>query len=115
MVSKLKNSLTVRQYWQLPLNQSHGLSGGLKLHIKAEPMSYHLGYSFKDAKPTFVATISSSWQAFAPTGYFVFSGASFALFATGVGEPWPHSAPAVGFSKVTETYFEENIPDYDKW
>lgn len=59
--------------------------------------------------------LSSSWLAFAPANWFVFEGASFALFATGTGKPWPLHAPDVGFSKVTETYYEENIPDYDRW
>lgn len=45
----------------------------------------------------------------------MFSGASFSLFATGDGEPWPYDAPEVGFEKVWETYYEEDIPDYDRW
>lgn len=40
---------------------------------------------------------------------------SFALLATGTGQPWPPHAPEVGFSMVTETYYEENVPDCDKW
>lgn len=65
--------------------------------------------------PTYVTEIESRWQAFGPPGWFVFTGNSFALFATGEGEPWPYNAPDVGFNKVTETYFEEDIPDYDRW
>jgi hypothetical protein len=91
------------------------LNKGLQLHIRAEPLKYHLGYSVAGDKPTYVTTIASSWQAFPPPGWFVFSGASFALFATGEGEPWPYDAPEVGFEKVWETYYEEDIPDFDRW
>lgn len=60
-------------------------------------------------------SISSPWLAFAPANYFVFSGATFALFASGNGEPWPFDAPEVGFTKVVETYFDEGNKDYDAW
>ena len=104
------------QYWQTPINQTGRLESGLTLHIRATPLSYALGYSFKGQKePTYVTEIKSKWQAFGPPGYFVFSGNMFALFATGEGEPWPYDGPDVGFAKVTETYFEEDIPDYDRW
>jgi hypothetical protein len=63
---------------------------------------------------TWLASIESKWLAFAPPGWFVFSGASFAVFASGGGEPW-FGAPQVGFSKVWEEYFGEDIPDYDLW
>jgi hypothetical protein len=99
-----------------PLNGSgQGLSSGLRLHIRATPQTYSLGYSFKNEKPTYVVDIDSKWQAFAPSGWFVFEGNSFALFAHGEGEPWPYNAPDVGFAKVTETYYQESIPDYDRW
>ncbi|KAF7554107.1 hypothetical protein G7Z17_g3192 [Cylindrodendrum hubeiense] len=74
-----------------------------------------LGYSFGKDAPTYATNISSFWQAFGPEGYGVFSGASLALFGTGDGEPWPYNAPTVGFSKVTETYFQEDVQDYDRW
>lgn len=62
-----------------------------------------------------MAEIASSWLAFAPANWFVFTGASFALFASGNGNPWPYDAPAVGFKEIEESYHEENIPDYDVW
>lgn len=45
----------------------------------------------------------------------MFSGASFALFASGGGEPWPYDGAEVGFTRVEEEFYEENIPDYDDW
>ncbi|KAK1491999.1 xylan 1,4-beta-xylosidase [Colletotrichum tamarilloi] len=102
-------------YWQRPLNSSSLLKSGLRLDIRAEPLTYHLGYSIGDGEPTYVAEIDSRWQAFAPTGYYVFTGASFALFATGEGEPWPFDGPKVGFTRVEERYHEEDIGDYDRW
>jgi hypothetical protein len=60
-----------------------------------------------------MADIASSWLAFAPANWFVFEGASFALFASGNGNPWPFNAPAVGFKEVSEVYFDEGIPDHD--
>ncbi|PYH86193.1 beta-xylosidase, partial [Aspergillus uvarum CBS 121591] len=103
------------QYTQVPLNSST-IPSDLTLHIRAEPLSYHLGYSQDMHGPrTWLAELSSSWLAFAPENYFVFAGASFALFATGTGKPWPPHAPDVGFAEVRETYFEEDIPDYDDW
>jgi hypothetical protein len=79
-------------------------------------MSYTLGYSFgMNDTIHWLKELSSSWLAFASTNWFVFEGASFALFATGTGQPWPPHAPEVGFFRVTERYYEENIPDYDKW
>ncbi|RMJ16104.1 hypothetical protein CDV36_004224 [Fusarium kuroshium] len=109
------NKNGTQEYWQTPLNQTKGLNKGFQLHIRAEPLKYHLGYSIAGDEPTYVTSIASSWQAFPPTGWFVFSGASFALFATGEGEPWPYDAPEVGFEKVWETYYEEDIPDFDQW
>ncbi|PYI17912.1 beta-xylosidase [Aspergillus violaceofuscus CBS 115571] len=103
------------QYTQVPLNSST-IPSDLTLYIRAEPLAYHLGYSQGMHSPTtWLAALSSSWLAFAPEDYFVFAGASFALFATGTGKPWPPHAPDVGFAEVRETYFEEDIPDYDDW
>ena len=39
-------------------------------------------------------------------------GAMFALVATGHSQPWPYDAPEVGFSKITEEYFDEEWTDY---
>ncbi|KAI9150888.1 Non-reducing end alpha-L-arabinofuranosidase [Paramyrothecium foliicola] len=104
------------EYQQLPLDDPLKLEDGLVLHVRATPLTYQLGYSVKrQNKISYIAELDSGWQAFGPPGWFVFGGSSFALFATGLGEPWPHDAPKVGFKRVTETYFEENIPDYDVW
>ncbi|OGM40923.1 beta-xylosidase [Aspergillus bombycis] len=85
------------------------------LHIRAEPLCYHFGLSVGDSRVRWLASIESKWLAFAPPGWFVFEGASFALFASGNGRPWSVGAPEVGFRSVTERYFEEIIPDYDRW
>ncbi|KAL7946944.1 glycoside hydrolase family 43 protein [Trichoderma barbatum] len=112
--TELRQNQTV-QYHQIPLNTS-SLTKPLVLHIRATPLFYQFGYSFGNSKqPNYIAEIASSWQAFAPANFFVFSGASFAIFATGLGEPWPYDGPVVGFKRVTETYYEENIPDHDIW
>ncbi|GFF50751.1 non-reducing end alpha-L-arabinofuranosidase BoGH43B [Aspergillus lentulus] len=109
----IKNGTT--EYNQVKLNSS-AIPSDLTLHIRAEPLSYTLGYSFgSEETTTWLVSLSSSWLAFAPPGWFVFEGASFALFATGTGQPWPPQAPEVGFSQVTETYYNEDIPDYDRW
>ncbi|PKX89858.1 beta-xylosidase [Aspergillus novofumigatus IBT 16806] len=109
----MKNGTT--EYNQVKLNAS-SIPSDLTLHIRVEPLSYTFGYSLgPDESITWLASLSSSWLAFAPTGWFVFEGASFALFATGTGQPWPPHAPEVGFSQVTESYYDEDIPDYDRW
>ncbi|KAJ5974407.1 hypothetical protein N7481_011617 [Penicillium waksmanii] len=103
------------EYDQVKLNSST-IPSDLTLHIRAQPLSYTFGYSLgMNGTKYWLKELSSSWLAFAPTNWFVFDGTSFAVFATGTGKPWPPHAPEVGFSRVTETYFGENIPDYDKW
>lgn len=59
-----------------------------------------------------MTSIESSWLAFAPPGWFVFTGASFALFASGNGEPWPYDSQEVGFLKVEETYGQDYRENY---
>ncbi|UKZ78969.1 hypothetical protein TrVFT333_006718 [Trichoderma virens FT-333] len=114
LYTELRQNQTL-QYHQVPLNTS-SLKEPLMLHIRATPLRYQFGYSLGNAvQPKYITEIDSSWQAFAPANFFVFSGASFAIFATGLGEPWPRDGPVVGFKQVTETYYEENIPDYDVW
>lgn len=98
----------------MPLNLT-SIPHGLSLHIRAEPLQYSFGYSLGDSSVNWVEKVSSHWLAFPPPGYFVFSGASFAVYASGGGEPWGFDSPDVGFTRVEETYFEENIPDYDVW
>jgi hypothetical protein len=87
----------------------------ITLCIQATPLKYSLGFVVGSKPMSWMAEIASSWLAFAPTNFFVFEGASFALFASGNGNPWPVNAPVVGFKEVNEIYFEENIPDYDIW
>ncbi|KAL2204684.1 hypothetical protein CC79DRAFT_1309654 [Sarocladium strictum] len=108
--SLLMNGTTVVN--ERALNHT-SIPSGLSLHIRAQPLEYSLGYSLGDDSVEWLQPFSSSWLAFAPPGYFVFSGASFALFASGGGEPWGFESPDVGFTRVEEVYFEENIPDYD--
>lgn len=64
---------------------------------------------------SWVEEVPSSWLAYPPEGWFVFTGASLAIFASGMGEPWGKNSPEVGFVKVEEVYFQEDIPDYDVW
>lgn len=99
---------------QLPLNQST-IPADLTLHIRAEPLSYSFGYSHGHGAPHWLAELSSSWLAFAPEDYLVFTGASFALFASGGGEPWGYESPEVGFRSVREEHYGENMPNYDVW
>ncbi|GMG09097.1 unnamed protein product [Aspergillus oryzae var. brunneus] len=80
-----------------------------------EPLCYRFGYGVANSSVNWVSSIESKWLAFAPQGWFVFEGASFALFASRNGRPWSAGAPEVGFRSVTEEYFEEDIPDYDRW
>jgi hypothetical protein len=89
---------------QIPLNSST-ISADTTLWIRA----------IGSEAITWMASLSSAWLAFAPTNFFVFEGASFALFASGNGNPWPFNAPDVGFKEVNEVYFDEDIPDYDIW
>lgn len=98
----------------MPLNHT-SIPAGLSLHVRAKPLEYSLGFSLGDAEVTWLEHFSSHWMAFAHPEYFVFTGASFALFASGGGEPWGVGSSDVGFTQVEEQYFEENIPDYDTW
>ncbi|KAF5702853.1 xylan 1 4-beta-xylosidase [Fusarium mundagurra] len=66
------NKNGTQEYWQTPINQTNGLDGGLRLHSKAEPLEYRLGYSFGKEAPVYVTSITSSWQAFAPLNWFIF-------------------------------------------
>ncbi|KAK6087315.1 beta-xylosidase [Seiridium cupressi] len=99
---------------EIPLNQST-IPQDLTLHIRAEPLKYSLGYALGQSATIWVAELSSSWMAWAPTGYYVFSGASWAIFASGGGEPWTSQGATVGFKEIREEYYEENIPDFDVW
>ncbi|KAI0144752.1 glycosyl hydrolase [Pestalotiopsis sp. NC0098] len=99
---------------EVPLDE-HKIPRDLTFHIRANPLSYSLGYTMGNNTAIWVDEVPSSWLAWAPSGFYVFSGASWAIFATGGGEPWAPTGATVGFTKVREEYFEENIPDYDVW
>ena len=43
----------------------------------------------------------------------MFSEPSFALFTSGGRDLWPFNAPDIGFTKIREEFYEENILDYD--
>lgn len=101
------------QYDERPLPTSN--LDNMTFHIRAEPLHYELGYSVDKASVSWIASFPSSWMASAPPDWLVFEGAMFALFASGNGRPWPHNAPKVGFRKVREVCFDENIPDHDVW
>lgn len=84
----------------------------IELIIRAEPRQYTLG--FRDSVGLqWLTEFSSYWMAWSPESIFVFEGAMFALFATGGGWPWTTAGPTVGFESARETFYVENIPDYD--
>ncbi|KAL3484216.1 glycosyl hydrolase [Aspergillus germanicus] len=98
---------------EYPLNMTK--VNNLTFDIRAEPLEYRLGYSLGKTGTRWLASFPSSWMATAPPNWFVFDGAMFGLFASGNGEPWPVDGPQVGFGRVEEVYFQEDIPDYDVW
>uniref|UniRef100_A0A8H7K4B0 Beta-xylosidase C-terminal Concanavalin A-like domain-containing protein n=1 Tax=Bionectria ochroleuca TaxID=29856 RepID=A0A8H7K4B0_BIOOC len=77
-----------------------------KLHIRARPTQYSLGYSTTNSTVTWVKDFSPS---VIPVG---FDGVMFVLFASGNTLPWPYDGPEVGFSRTQEEYFEEGFKDY---
>ncbi|KAI9155673.1 beta-xylosidase [Paramyrothecium foliicola] len=79
---------------------------GTKLHIRAEPRLYRMGYSIGNASVEWVHEFPARSL---PVG---FDGAMLALYASGNGHPWPFDAPEVGFTKIREEYFEEGFEDY---
>ncbi|OJJ55363.1 hypothetical protein ASPSYDRAFT_60351 [Aspergillus sydowii CBS 593.65] len=111
--TELTNNGTT-EYAQYPLKEV-APQQPLALHIRAQPIQYHLGYSTGNSAVKWLASFPSSWMTVAPPDWFVFTGAMFGLFASGNGEPWPNNAPEVGFQMVREVYHPENIPDYDRW
>lgn len=84
------------------------------LYISGQSLEYRLSYSASGNNMRWVTEFPSSFMAFAPTNWFVFEGSMFALFSSGSGEPWL-AKHEVGFCSVDETYYEENIPDFDVW
>lgn len=106
------------QYTEVPV--SVGNDTAVSFTIRAEPTRYRLGYALSGPggeqldETIWLTEFESRWMAWAPTGYLVFEGAMFALFASGNGLPWTTAGPTVGFCSVQETFFEERIPDYDE-
>ncbi|CAH0045048.1 unnamed protein product [Clonostachys solani] len=82
------------------------ITGDFKLHIRAKPTQYSLGYSTSNSTVTWVKDFSPSVL---PVG---FDGVMFVLFASGNTLPWPYDSPEVGFSRIQEEYFEEGFKDY---
>ncbi|CAH0025815.1 unnamed protein product [Clonostachys rhizophaga] len=82
------------------------IPGDFKLHIRAKPTQYSLGYSSSNSTVTWVKDFSPS---VIPVG---FDGVMFVLFASGNTLPWPYDGPEVGYSRIQEEYFEEGFKDY---
>ncbi|PSN71091.1 beta-xylosidase [Corynespora cassiicola Philippines] len=106
-----------KDFSETPLNMSKTKGTSVTLHIRATPTEYSFGFSIGDSISStpelfWLESVSASWLAFAPPGYFVFTGASFAIFASGNAEPWPYDAPEVGFSRVEESYGKDYVKDY---
>lgn len=107
-------ALTLQKEDEIPIIHTT-IPSNTTLHIRATPLEYSFGYNLNGQSIAWIATVASSWLAFAPANFFVFEGASFGLFASGNGNPWPWDASDVGFEEVREVYFVEDIPDYDVW
>ncbi|RPA90557.1 Arabinanase/levansucrase/invertase [Choiromyces venosus 120613-1] len=84
---------TLLLYEPIPSNNA-----GVILHIRAQPLTYQLGYSLEGRNQiSWITSVESKWAAFAPVNYFVFTGAQFAIYATGNGFPWPWDGGDVRF------------------
>ncbi|KAI5847412.1 beta-xylosidase [Morchella snyderi] len=103
---------TVSETWT-PVGEED--EGELSLWIRAEPLRYQFGWSVGECEIEWVAEVESKWLAFAPTNYFVFTGAMWAIYASSNGFPWPVGAEEVGFNWVKEEYWGEELPEVDKW
>ncbi|KAH8202502.1 hypothetical protein TruAng_003310 [Truncatella angustata] len=79
---------------------------GLDLVISPNLLTYSLGYSNGNGAVLWLKSFPSTNL---PPG---FDGAMFGLFASGNGFPWPFDAPEVGFSKIREEYYADDLPDY---
>ncbi|KAF4967822.1 hypothetical protein FZEAL_10482 [Fusarium zealandicum] len=90
---------------EFPLNTTR-IAPDFKLHIRALPTQYKLGYSLGQSEPKWVKTFSPGVL---PVS---FDGVMFGLVASGNGFPWPYDAPEVGFSQIREEYYEEGFGDY---
>ncbi|KAF3008318.1 hypothetical protein E8E14_006889 [Neopestalotiopsis sp. 37M] len=90
---------------ETPLNAS-ALSEELDLVIRPNYLTYSLGFGRENGTTTWMQTFPSSDL---PSG---FDGAMFGLFASGNGFPWPYDAPDVGFNKIREEYYNDDLPDY---
>ncbi|KAF5025738.1 hypothetical protein F66182_2205 [Fusarium sp. NRRL 66182] len=90
---------------EFPLNMTQ-ITTSLKLHIRATPNAYSLGYSLSEGSTKWVKTFSPRLL---PVN---FAGVMFALFASGNTLPWPYDAPEVGFRGIREDYYDEGLGDY---
>ena len=79
---------------------------GLKLHVRAEPLRYRLGYSLSGDDIEWIKEFHVRDLRLG------FDGTMFALFASGNSLPWPYDAPEVGFKNIREVYFDEGFKDY---
>lgn len=91
---------------ELRLNISE-IPSDFRLHIRADPTTYKLGYSRGNATVTWVKEFGSRLL---PSG---FDGAMFALYASGNSMPFSFDGPTVGFKSVSEEYYEERWEDFD--
>jgi hypothetical protein len=90
---------------ETPLNVSF-LPGGMELVVRPEFTTYSLGFKSVNGTTVWLKSFPSTNL---PSG---FDGAMFGLFASGNGFPWPFDAPEVGFSKIREEYYIDDLPDY---
>ncbi|KAK5171489.1 uncharacterized protein LTR77_004634 [Saxophila tyrrhenica] len=108
------------EYNEHPFEPPATAMRSVDLVIRAEPLQYKLGFRYPDVDGQnsgdikWLTEFPSSWMAWAPEGWFVFSGAMFALFASSQGRPWGAGSGDVGFSTVEEEFYEERLGDYDE-
>lgn len=90
---------------ETPLDVSF-LSENMDLVIRPDFLTYSLGFARGNGTATWMKTFPSTDL---PSG---FDGVMFGLFASGNGFPWPCDAPEVGFMKIREEYYDDDLPDY---
>lgn len=78
----------------------------MDLVIRPDFLTYSLGFARGNGTATWMKTFPSTDL---PSG---FDGVMFGLFASGNGFPWPYDAPEVGFMKIREEYYDDDLPDY---
>lgn len=88
--------------------ETSSTSNAIDLVIRPNFATYTVGFSNGKYNRT-VEWLKSFPSSNLPPG---FDGAMFGLFASGNGYPWPFDAPEVGFSKIREEYYNDDLPDY---